>query len=216
MRAVSGGKHTRNLQMLQKIKNINQVKPSLRLTATRYKPLIIKRPNMKICKFLITLVGIITILYSCKKDSSENTSNSPNIIFSSKFENQNDLGAWTQSSGGQAVIDSSTVKFTNITECYHFETLNLLPVQKGKTYELKLTGKVNHSIAGDPAFCVGDFMIYVVQGSTNIISESFGNYSSWTQKSFSFEATSSASVKIKFLIGTTRGAWIDDLEFIEN
>ena len=38
-------------------------------------------------------------------------------------------------------------------------------------------------------------------------------FTSWTQKSYSFEATSSASVKIKFLVGTTRGAWIDDLVF---
>ena len=171
---------------------------------------------MKTCKFLITLVGIIIIFYSCKKDSSENTNNSPTIIFSSRFENQNDLDAWTQSTGGQAIIDSSTVKFTNITDCFHFETLNLIPVQKGKIYDLKLVGKVNPAIIGDPAFCVGNFMIYVVQGSTNIISESFGNYTTWTQKSFSFEATSSASIKIKFLIGTTRGAWIDELEFIEN
>jgi len=171
---------------------------------------------MKTVKILITLLGIIAILSSCKKNSGDNTGNPTIIIFSSGFENQNDLNAWTQSSGGQAIIDSSAVKFTNITECFDFETLNLLPVQKGKTYELKLTGKVNQAMGGDPALCVGNFMIYIVQGSTNIIAESFGNYPSWTQKSFSFEATSSASVKIKFLIGTTRGAWINDLEFTEN
>jgi hypothetical protein len=53
------------------------------------------------------------------------------------------------------------------------------------------------------------------RGSTNLISESFGQYGLWTQKSYSFEAASSAAVKIKFLVGTTRGAWIDDLELIE-
>lgn len=158
---------------------------------------------------------IIFMLYSCKKDSNEDNTNSPKTIFSSKFENQNDLNLWNQSSGGQAIIDANAVKFDSITECFHFETLNLIPVQKGKTYELKLTGKVNSSVSGDPAYCVGNFMIYIVQGSTNIISEGFGNYPSWTLRSYSFEATSSAAVKIKFLIGTTRGAWIDDIELIE-
>ena len=171
---------------------------------------------MKALKISFILIGIITVLSSCKKDASDNSNKSTQIIFSSKFETQNDLSAWSQSAGGQAVIDSSAVKFTNISNCFHFETVNLIPVVKGKSYELQLRGKVNESIPGDPVYCSGDFIIWVVQGSTNVISQSFGNYPSWTQKSFSFEATSSTSVKIEFLIGTTRGAWIDDLKLIEN
>jgi len=171
---------------------------------------------MKASKFLFTLLGIIVFFSSCKKDSNDNSSNLMSIIFSSKFDTQNDLSVWSQSSGGQAIIDSSAVKFTNITNCFHFETVNLIPVQSGKSYELHLRGKVNESIQGDPVFCAGDFIVWVVQGNENVISQSFGNYPSWTQKSFSFEAKSSASVKIEFLIGTTRGAWIDDLELIEN
>ncbi len=166
---------------------------------------------MKNKHLLLLVFGIITVLYACKKDSTD----APTTIFSTKFESQTDLNAWTQSVGGKAVIDVNSVKFDSITECYHFETLNLIPVQKGKVYELKLTGKVNSSTSGDPGLCAGDFLIYVVQGSTNLISESFGQYGSWTQKSYSFEAASSAAVKIKFLVGTTRGAWIDNLELIE-
>ena len=171
---------------------------------------------MKALKFLFILIGIITVLSSCKKNASDNSTNSSQVIFNSKFETQNDLSAWSQSAGGQAIIDSSAVKFTNISNCFHFETVNLIPVVKGKSYELRIKGKVNESIQGDPVYCAGDFIIWVVQGSTNVISQSFGNYPSWTQKSFSFEALSSASVKIEFLIGTTRGAWIDDLELIAN
>ena len=141
---------------------------------------------MKALKFLFTVIGIITILSSCKKDTSDNSTNSSQIIFSSKFETQNELSAWFQSAGGHAIIDSSSVKFTNISNCFHFETVNLIPVVKGKTYELRIRGKVNESIQGDPLYCAGDFIIWVVQGSTNLISQSFGNYPSWTQKSFSF------------------------------
>ena len=101
---------------------------------------------MKASKFLFTLLGIIVFFSSCKKDSNDNSSNSKNIIFSSKFDTQNDLSVWSQSSGGQAIIDSSAVKFTNITNCFHFETVNLIPVQSGKSYELHLRGKVNESI----------------------------------------------------------------------
>ena len=114
---------------------------------------------MKLVKILLCLAGILSVLYSCKKDSGNGTVYPTSIIFSSKFENQNDLAAWTQSSGGQAVIDSSAVKFTNITECFQFETMNLIPVTKGKIYELKLTGKVNPAISGDPALCAGNFLI---------------------------------------------------------
>jgi len=171
---------------------------------------------MKALKMLLTVISIITVLSSCKKDTSDNSSNSSQVLFSSKFETQNDLSAWSQSAGGQAIIDSSAVKFVNISNCFHFETVNLIPVVKGKSYELKIRGKVNEAIQGDPVYCAGDFIIWVVQGSTNLISQSFGNYPSWTQKSFSFEASTSAPVKIEFLIGTTRGAWIKDLELIAN
>lgn len=172
---------------------------------------------MKTSRFLLPIIFIITIFSSCKKDSNDNSNNQTNkIIFSSRFETQNDLTVWIKSSGGDAIIDSSAVKFTNITGCFHYETMNLIPVQKGKTYELKLKGKVNYSIQGDPVFCAGNFIINVVQGDSYIIDQSFGNYPTWTQRSFSFEATSGASIKIAFLIGTTRGAWIDDIELIEN
>jgi hypothetical protein len=171
---------------------------------------------MKAIRLLTVVVCAIIILSGCKKDSSDDTNNQPAVLFSSGFDSQADLNAWSQSSGGQAVIDSSAVMFTNITNCFQFETVNLIPVQKGKTYELRITGKVNPAISGDPMLCAGNYLVYIVQGSTNIISESFGNYPSWTVKSYSFEATSSAAVKIKFLIGTTRGVWISDLKFIEN
>lgn len=166
---------------------------------------------MKYIKLFIALIGIITIICSCKKDTTETTGIPVNIIFNSEFENQGDLADWTQSTGGQAVIDSSAVKFTNITECFSFETLNLIPVTKGRIYELKLTGKVNPAISGDPALCAGNFIIYVMQNGKNLVSESFGNHTSWTQESFSFETATAESIKIKFLIGTIRGAWIDDL-----
>jgi hypothetical protein len=115
---------------------------------------------MKNKHLLLLVFSIITVLYACKKDSTV----APTTIFSTKFETQTDLNAWTQSVGGKAVIDANSVKFDSITECYHFETLNLIPVQKGKVYELKLTGKVNSSTSGDPGLCAGDFLIYVVQG----------------------------------------------------
>jgi hypothetical protein len=172
---------------------------------------------MKAFKTLFSILIMVSVFSSCKKDSAVVVpTDSPKTIFSSTFGSQTDLNAWTQSSGGMAIIDSNAVKFDSITSCYSFETSNLIPVVKGKTYELKLKGKVNSSIVGDPGFCVGDFMIYVVQGSTNIIAEGFGNYPSYTTKSYSFEATSSASIKIKFLIGASRGAWIDNIELIEN
>jgi hypothetical protein len=171
---------------------------------------------MKTLRILIALIGIIPISYSCSKKSSDNTTSTQTTLFSSKFESSSDLSLWTQSTGGLAIIDSSAVKFTNITECFQFETMDLIPVQKGKSYELIINGKANPPQNGDPALCAGNFIIYIVQGSTNLLEASFGNYTSWTQRSFSFEAATSASVKIKFLIGTTRGAWIDDLKLIQN
>ncbi|MCX6248014.1 MAG: hypothetical protein NTW10_09790 [Bacteroidetes bacterium] len=169
---------------------------------------------MKAVKILFILAGILTVLSSCKKDTSDTSGTPTNVLFHSDFTSLTDLSVWSQSSGGEAIIDSSAVKFTNISDCYHFETINPIPVQKGKTYELRIKGKVNESLSGDPMLCAGDFIVWVVQGSTNVISDSFGNHPAWTQRSFSFEATSSASVKIEFLIGTMRGAWIDSIDFL--
>jgi len=44
------------------------------------------------------------------------TSNSTSVTF--KFENQSDLNYWTQSAGGEAIIDSGAVKFQNLTQCF--------------------------------------------------------------------------------------------------
>jgi hypothetical protein len=170
---------------------------------------------MKTLNVFFVILVISAFLFSCKKDSDNNSTSTPTTIFSSKFDNQEDLSLWTQSAGGQAIIDSSAVMFTNITECFYIETLNLIPVHEGRVYELKLIGKVNPAQPGDPAFCAGNFMINVRQGSTILLNESFGHYTSWTKRSFSFEAETSSSINIKFFIGTTRGAWIDNLELVE-
>ncbi|MCX6251441.1 MAG: hypothetical protein NTX61_11900 [Bacteroidetes bacterium] len=170
---------------------------------------------MKTNFIILTVLGIALCFSGCKKKSTDDQNNSSKTIFSSKFETQAELNAWSQTSGGKAFIDGSAVKFDSITGCFHFETINLIPVKTGKSYELRLTGKVNYHLAGDPVLCAGDFIIWLVQGNTNLIDESFGNYPNWTQRSFSFTATSSASVKIEFLIGSTRGAWIDDIALVE-
>jgi hypothetical protein len=164
---------------------------------------------------LLLIIGTIFIGSSCKKkaDSSESTSNSTSVTF--KFENLSDLNYWTQSAGGEAIIDSGAVKFQNLTQCFHYETTNLIPVNNGESYVLKISGKVNESIQGDPGLCAGDFLIYVIQGSTNLIQTSFGNHPNWVIMSYSFVAASSAPIKIKFLIGTTRGAWIQKIEVIK-
>lgn len=167
---------------------------------------------MKTGIYMVSLICVLGMISSCSKDSEDGS----NIIFSTTFSSQEDIQGWSQSAGGQAIIDSAAVKFTNITDCYHFETINPIPVTSGKTYELHLTGKVNQSQQGDPMLCAGDFIIWVIQGNEKLISQSFGNRPAWTKKSYSFVANSSASVKIEFLIGTTRGVWIDDIELTEN
>ena len=158
---------------------------------------------------------MLLVSSSCKKKSSETTYDGNNIVFSSAFDTHADLVIWSQSSGGQAVIDQNTAKLTATDGCFQFETIDLIPVETGKTYTLKFKGKVIASQAGDPVFCAGDFLIYIMQGSTVLLSQSFGNYPDWVQKSFSFQATKPVPISIKFLIGTKRGVWIDDLSLTE-
>ena len=166
---------------------------------------------MKSTIFLLLIPCVMIFFPSCKKKTSETSNNGATVIFSSKFDTNTDLLKWSQSSGGNAVIDQNTAKLTATDGCFHVETIDLIPVLTGKTYILTFKGKVIQHQVGDPVLCAGDFLIYVMQGNTNLISQSFGNYPDWTQKSFSFQATSSAAIGIKFLVGTTRGAWIDDL-----
>ena len=161
--------------------------------------------------FILVLFSAFS-LSSCKKSSSTTGGGSGSSLFSSTFNTSSNLNAWLQSGGGEAVIDSAAVKFQNITGCFRFETANLISVQAGKSYTLKIRGKVNSSQQGDPALCAGDFLVYVTQGTTDLISASFGEFPAWTTNSWSFTVKSSASIKIHFLIGTTRGAWVDNLE----
>ncbi len=170
---------------------------------------------MRTILFIAVASGILLFNCGCSKNSNEENG-SPKTIFQTKFDNQEDLNLWSQSAGGVAYIEDSTVKFDSITSCFRFETINVIPAQAGKTYELKLTARVNRSISGDPAYCVGYFMIYVVQGNEKLILDGFGDYPDWTQKSYSFSTTSGAYLKIYFNIGTTRGAWIDEIALIEH
>jgi hypothetical protein len=165
--------------------------------------------------FISVTLGILLCLCGCSKTSREDNG-SPKTVFQTKFDNPEDLNLWSQSAGGVAYINDSSVKFDSITSCFRFETINLIPAQAGKTYELRLTAKVNRSVSGDPSYCVGYFMIHVIQGNEKLISDGFGDYPTWTKKSYSFSTTSGAYLKIYFLIGTTRGAWIDELELIEH
>lgn len=66
---------------------------------------------------LLLTIGCILIGYSCKKKSDSNQSTSSPTTLTIKFENQSDLNNWTQSTGGEAIIDSGSVKFQNITQC---------------------------------------------------------------------------------------------------
>jgi hypothetical protein len=166
---------------------------------------------MKTTIYLLLAACMLTLFSSCKKKTSETSDGGPTVIFSSKFDSSADLQLWSQSSGGLAVIDQNSAKLTATNGCFQFETKNLIPVVTGKSYILTFTGKVIQHEVGDPVLCAGDYLIYIMQGNSVLISHSFGNYPDWTQKSFSFQATSSSAIGIKFLVGTTRGAWVDDL-----
>jgi hypothetical protein len=172
----------------------------------------VKNLNKIILLFIFSLSFFCT---TCKKDPDPNTNNGSTVIFSSNFDTHADLVVWSQSAGGEAVIEQNLLKMVAKTSCFQFETIDSIPVQSGKTYVLKLWAKADSSASGDPHYCGGDFLVYVEQGSTDVITGNLGNYLLWTQKSYSFQAATSGSVIIKFLVGTTKGAWLNDLEFIE-
>ncbi len=162
---------------------------------------------------LLLLSGVVFMLGGCKKKSSTDTTTPP-ALFSCKFDSPADLNGWTANAGGEAVIDNGAVKFQNITSCFQYETANPIPVQQGKSYALKITGKVNYHLSGDPPLCAGDFLIYVTQDGNNLVSASFGDHPALTAVIYAFTATTAAGIKLKFLVGTTRGAWIDNIELV--
>jgi len=175
-----------------------------------------KTQAMKPMITLLLLFGIFFMLCGCKKKSSTSQPAATASVFSNKFDTQADLAGWISTVGGEAVLDNGAVKFQNITSCFHYETASLIAVQQGKTYILKITGKVNYHVSGDPMLCAGDFLVEVIQEGNYLVSESFGDHPALTTVSYAFTAATSASIKIKFLIGTSRGAWIDNIELVAN
>jgi len=166
-------------------------------------------------KFLM-LAGLFLLFQDCKKSSSNDQTTTPVTIFSTDFTTTADLNIWTQSTGGTAVIDSGAVKFTNITECFSFETSTAIPIVFGKSYTFTITVKVNESHPGDPALCAGDFLLYIKQGTEYLVSESFGGHPEFSQQSFIFTPVKSNPILLQFLTGTTRGAWIDHIDIVQN
>lgn len=170
---------------------------------------------MKATLILSLCFSIIVLSFSsCDEDSSDEDDGG--AIFTSSFDYASDLNLWTQSAGGEAVIEQDHLKLKANSGCFVFETVDFISVEKGKSYTLKFKGKVDPPQIGDPAHCVGYFMVYIVQGSDYLIEDGFGDYPDWTQKSYGFEAPTSAGVRIRFMIGTEKGAWLDDLELIQN
>ena len=158
--------------------------------------------------FLFPLICFFLAGNGCQK--------SRGTLFVSHFDTAADLALWSPSAEGQAEIESNYVKLKAVSGCFQYETANEISVEKDKTYILKFKGKAEPTLLGETGYCANDFMVYVEQGNNNPVGVSFGNFTSWTQKTFSFTATSASPVRIKFLIGTTKGVWLDELEFSEN
>jgi hypothetical protein len=141
--------------------------------------ILIKNRIMKAKPFLLFPLLLAIISFSgCKKEESRGT------IFSSQFDTDADLSLWTVSSGGEATIENEALKLKVVSSCFAFETADLISVRKGKTYTLKFKGKVDPTLVGEPAYCVGDYMVYIIQGSDYLIQDGFGDYLDWTPKSF--------------------------------
>jgi hypothetical protein len=163
---------------------------------------------------LLPILCMAFLLTTCKEDPEPTTNDGSIVIFSSTFDNHADLALWSQSPGGEAAIVQNTLNLVAKTSCFKFETKEAIPVQPGKTYFLNFWAKVDSASIGDTHYCGADFLVQVVKDSTNVVYGNIRNYG-WTQKSYSFQVASADSVSIEFLTGTTRGAWLGNLELIE-
>lgn len=151
--------------------------------------------------FSIVAVCILFMATSCKKDKNQ--------IFISEFNGQEDLDQWIISGDGDATIDNGSVSFTNIQSCFHLEVKELIDVSKDQSYKIKIRSKHNPSQIGDPAYCVGNMMIWVKQDSETLMMDGTTSGDDFIEQQFTFTTITGSPIQIEFLIGTINGAWID-------
>jgi outer membrane biogenesis lipoprotein LolB len=62
---------------------------------------------MKTQPYFLLLIFVAALLTSCTKDAEDTPTAASPVVFKATFDDPNELNGWSQSSGGQAVIDSS-------------------------------------------------------------------------------------------------------------
>jgi hypothetical protein len=138
------------------------------------------------------------------------------------FDSLSDTADWNLYPGGSLSIDTSakyngasSLKLITETQCFVVERIKGVEVNKDKVYVIHFHYKMEPGQIGDIGYCAGEFLIQLKQGNEYVLDEVISGVNDWTEKYFYFQPINNVPVKIKLLIGTERGVWLDDLILLE-
>ena len=161
------------------------------------------------------VLSLVVLLFSCRKDHGIGENE---IIYSDYFNSNADLSGWTVSSSGMAEITDSTqtegsasLHMKAVSGCLSIEKNQGVAVESNTNYELKFDAQAIFSQTGDIASCAGDYLIILSQRDDEIGYFDVYGITGWSTQYEYFTTVSSLPVKVKILIGTYHGAWIDNL-----
>ena len=171
------------------------------------------------------------ILTSCKKDNEIVKDDFITIEIGGKkyksvsiddFNSLSDSSNWNIYPYGVFLIDTinkfngeASVNLTADGGCFILEKIEGVPVDKEKIYFIHFYYKLLETQIGEVGHCFGDFMIWLKQGDETLLLDGCHGIESWTEKYFYFQPINNVPVKIKLLVGTEHGVWLDDLIVFE-
>jgi hypothetical protein len=125
-------------------------------------------------------------------------------------------------SGGSLSINTinkfngkASLKLITESQCFVIEKVKGVDVDKDKINVLYFHYKMEPMQIGDIGYCAGPFLIWLKQGNEDLLIDGVMGVNDWTEQYFYFQPKNNISVKIKLLIGTDRGVWLDDLILLE-
>lgn len=180
---------------------------------------------------------IIVALIGCEKEGASSSDSENEIVsvggnnYKVLSETNVDLGDgsinWIGGSGGSMSVDStsrigdSTVLYMTAKEgCFTVnqkEGTSTLPQQQSAilfSYMLPTT-TFSDVQAGRGYTCAGACRMEILQGNEIVLSEWVRERDFWTSAHFQFRTKSVEPIKIRFIVGTQNGFWIDDIFILE-
>ncbi len=149
------------------------------------------------------------------------------LLKSVNFNEMADTALWSWTNNGNLTVDNtskvgdSTVVYMEAEyDCFRAEIKQGVPIVLQQESAIEFSYLLprttfNDIRHGEGLVCSGACKLEIYQGNEILFSEWLSETSVWTNLQFLFRTKKTEEVKIKFILGTRKGFWIDNIKYFQ-